>query len=316
MLQAETLKQLANEEGFAACGVARAERISPQREAEMRAWLERGEQGEMDYLARHADLKADPRLLVEGAKSVVSVAVNYYPGAEAERAEWKLAKYALGTDYHEVVKAMLRRLMLRLGLNEGADGRCFVDTAPVDEKYWAQQCGLGWRGRNSQLILPKLGSYFFLGELILTHAFDHYDTPHPNRCGNCRACLDACPMHALHGDGTLDARRCLSYLTIEQRREVPPEAQQEMGECFYGCDRCADACPWNQRFAQRTAVAELQPRPTILAMTPNDWKRLDVKQYQELFRKSAVKRAKYEGLMRNIRCLGDDVANANNDAAE
>lgn len=306
MLQSATLKKLASEEGFAACGVAKAERVSPQREKEMREWLERGEHGEMDYLVRHVEMKLDPRLLVEGAQSVVSVAVNYNPGEEAEQSQWKLAKYALGTDYHEVVKSLLRRLMQRLGLTEGVDGRCFVDTAPVDEKYWAQQCGLGWRGRNSQLILPKMGSYFFLGELLLTHPFDHYDAPHPNRCGHCRACLDACPMHALHGDGTLDARRCLSYLTIEHRGDVPAEAQKQMGHCFYGCDRCADACPWNRRFAQRTAVAELQPRSSILAMKPNDWLNLSVEQYQQLFRKSAVKRAKYDGLMRNIHCLETD----------
>ena len=320
MISAATLKELAARIGFSACGIAPAEPVAPWRAEELRAWLAEGCYGEMDYLARNVDKKLDPRLLVEGARSVVSLAVNYYPGDEGfapsqngeEENAWRLARYAYGTDYHDVVKQMLRELLAALGLEEGTDGRCFVDTAPVDEKYWAVRCGLGWRGRHTQLIIPNAGSFFFLGELILTHECDAYDEPQRNRCGTCHACLDACPTHALRGDGTMDARRCLSYLTIEYRGELPEEAQAKMSPCFYGCDRCAEVCPWNKRFARRTEVELLQPRPAILAMKPEDWRHLTREKYQELFRKSAVKRAKFEGLTRNLSAM-DDTPTASED---
>ena len=319
MLRSIDIKQAAQAEGFSVCGIARAERVSPAREAERLAWLSRGEQGDMDYLARNVDVRLDPRLLVEGAKTVVSVAVNYNPACcdnqNAKKSSscdetvqngstdrLRLSRYAYGTDYHEVVKQMLRSMMQRIGLVELVDGRCFVDTAPIDEKYWAEQSGIGWRGRNSQLIIPGMGSYYFLGELVLTDEVDAYDEKAKNRCGTCAACLAACPMHALHGDGTLDARRCLSYLTIEHRGELPPEVQGKLGHCFYGCDRCAEACPWNKRFATPTTIAAFQPRPSLLSMTAAQWGRLTEEEYRQLFRKSAVKRAKFEGLTRNIRC--------------
>ena len=310
--------------GFHACGMARAEVVSMERQNEYRKWLSEGCHAGMDYLARHVEKKSDPRLLVEGARTVVSLAVNYYSllpddvagtmgedgnlppfiGKKGENA-WCIGRYALGTDYHEVVKRMLRQLMQTLGLEEGVDGRCFVDTAPVDEKYWAVQCGLGWRGLNSQLILPHAGSYFFLGELILTHEVDEYDKPMASHCGSCRKCLYACPSGALRGDGTMDARKCLSYLTIEHRGPLPEGTGHLMGNCFYGCERCAAACPWNVRFASPTEVGELKPRVAILGMAPDDWRTLTQEQYQQLFRKSAVKRAKYEGLMRNIQALDE-----------
>ncbi len=306
------LKSQASQLGFSACGLAPAEAVSPQRAEELRQWLSEGCQGEMHYLEQDVEKKLDPRLLVEGARTVVSLAVNYFsPDESSENTgncseispSWTLARYARGSDYHDVVKQMLRELMQRMGWEEHRDGRCFVDTAPVDEKYWAERCGLGWRGRNSQLILPQAGSYFFLGELILIHEADHYDRPIVAHCGSCKACLDACPMHALRGDGTLDARRCLSYLSIEHRGEIPAEAQAQMSPCFYGCDRCAEVCPWNRRFSQPTSIDALKPRPAIMQMRPIDWKTLTLEKYRELFRKSAVKRAKYEGLMRNIQAL-------------
>lgn len=311
-LCADTIKEKALALGFSACGLAPAEPVASDRAEEFRRWLAEGKHADMDYLARNVDKKLDPRLLVEGARTVVSLAVNYFTedgSAKGENSDetdenaWHLARYARGTDYHEVVKHMLRRLLADLGLEEGRDGRPFVDTAPVDEKYWAVRCGLGWRGRHSQLIIPGAGSFFFLGELILTHEADRYDVPLKNRCGSCHACLDACPTGALLGDGTLDARRCLSYLTIEKRGELPLGTGEKMGTCFYGCDRCAEACPWNVRFAHNTEVEELKPRPSIEQMTPADWETLSVEHYRELFRKSAVKRAKFEGLQRNIQAL-------------
>ena len=256
----------------------------------------------MAYLENHVEKRLNPCLLVEGAQTVVSVAVNYYSDRvpAPPSTQWRLARYAYGTDYHEVVKGMLHRLLELLGPEAGEGSRAFVDTAPVDEKYWAQRCGLGWQGRNSQLIIPQAGSYFFLGELILTEKCDEYDDFIPNRCGTCHRCVEACPTGALRGDGLLDARRCLSYLTIEHRGPLPTEEARRMSPCFYGCDRCAEACPWNERFAHNTEVEELQPRPTLLRMDKADWQQLTREQYTEIFRKSAVKRAKFEGLRRNI----------------
>lgn len=321
MLQSSVLKQLVYEEGFSTCGIAKAERISADRETEWAKWIANGEQGEMDYLSRNMDKRIDPRLLVEGAKTMLSVALNYYPGEVSHtttsdlssfdtnlspsRHTLHLAKYAYGTDYHEVVKEKLRCVMQKAQLTEGIDGRVFVDTAPIDEKYWAEQAGIGWRGRNSQLIIPGMGSFFFLGEIVLIHEVDKYDEKAKNRCGKCKACLSACPTGALHGDGTLDARKCLSYLTIEHRGNLPEECKDKLNPCIYGCDRCADVCPWNKRFARLTEVQAFQPREAILSMSDEDWKNMTIEQYRELFRKSAVKRAKFEGLKRNISAIFD-----------
>lgn len=319
MLLSSTLKQLALEEGFSACGFAKAKRISEERVKQFSNWINNGEQGEMGYLERNIEKRINPELLVEGVKSIMSVAVNYYPGNIEEQLAGdnnidkallhssshvlRLAKYAYGTDYHEVVKEMLRNVLHKAGLKEGVDGRVFVDTAPIDEKYWAEEAGLGWRGRNSQLIIPEMGSYFFLGEILLTHEVDKYDEKQENRCNSCHACLNACPTGALHGNGTLDARKCLSYLTIEHKDSIPEPYKDKLFPCFYGCDRCADACPWNKRFAQKTSVKAFMPREAILEMTDNDWKQLNVEKYRELFKKSAVKRAKFEGLQRNINAI-------------
>ena len=302
VLSSDTVKAEALRLGFSACGLAPAEPLSPGRVAEYRRWLDEGRHGEMDYLARHAGLRQDPRRLVEGARTVVSVALNYYQDIQWPEGGYRLARYACGRDYHDVVKAKLRQLMCRLGLEEGADGRVFCDTAPVDERYWAVRCGLGWRGRNGQLILPGAGSYFFLGELVLLLPADRYDRPVPGRCGSCRRCVEACPAGALPGDGTMDARRCLSYLTIERRGPLPSGTGRQMGHCIYGCDRCAEVCPWN-RFARPAAGEDFRPREALLSMTPAAWKKLTEEDYRTLFRGSAVKRAKYEGLMRNIRAV-------------
>ena len=320
MLRTEEIKRCAAEIGFSACGVAPAGALPEARAEEWRRWLAEGCQAGMDYLERDLEKRLDPRLLVEGAKTVVSLAVNYYSG-EVDRAlaarpdDLRLARYAYGTDYHDVVKAMLRRLMASLGLEEGRDGRVFVDTAPIDEKYWAQRCGLGWRGRHTQIILPGQGSFFVLGELVLTETCDEYGDFCENRCGTCRKCVEACPTGALRGDGTLDARRCLSYLTIEHRGELPAEASGRLGHCFYGCDRCAEACPHNRSFSRDTLVEAFRPRPEILRLSAEDWYGLTREQYQALFRKSAVKRAKMEGLERNLQAVKQGLE-ANNQGLE
>ncbi len=297
VLQAQTIKAEAARLGFSACGLARAERVDQMQEARFRKWIAEGKHGEMDYLARNIEKRMDPRLLVEGAQTIVAVAMNYLPAHLPEKPP--LASYAYGKDYHDVVRERLLALMQSLNLKPYEDGRAFVDTAPVDERYWAVKAGLGWTGRNGQLIIPRAGSYFFLGELILVHPSDAYDSPKRNLCGNCRACVDACPAGALCGDGSMDARKCLSYLTIEHRGPLPEEAGEQMGDCFYGCDRCAEVCPWN-RFARPTQEAAFAPSAELLRMKTEDWRTLDVETYRRLFKGSAVKRAKYEGLKRNI----------------
>ena len=262
------LKNLARAAGFAACGIAPAGRVAPWREAQLRKWLADGRQGAMRYMQEH----------LAGADFILERTASVF--------------YRMD----DVMRQKLRSLAERLGLK----GRAFCDTAPLDEHYWAWRGGLGWLGRHTQLILPGAGSYFFLGELVLTAEADAYDAPMPSRCGTCRACIQACPAGALSADGGIDARRCLSYLTIEWRGPLPSGTAALMGHCVYGCDRCAEACPHN-RLARPTAEPALQPRPEFLNMTAAGWRALTPEDYRRIFKGSAVKRAKYEGLMRNIR---------------
>ena len=322
LLSSAKIKCLAHEIGFTACGMAPAERMAEWQEKRVKSWIQNGQQADMQYLERNIDKRLDPRLLVEGAKSIVSVALNYYPQNTLSADGYSMSRYAYGKDYHDVVREMLSQLMERLGLKPHTDGRLFCDTAPISERYWAWRCGLGWIGKNTQLIIPHYtekekncdkmgencaceddyrpaGSYFFLGELILLHPIDHYDSPIEPRCGTCRRCIEACPAQALSEENGLDARRCLSYLTIENRADIPQDAAQSMHDCIYGCDRCAEVCPWN-RFAQPTRIADFQPSRDLQEMTREDWQNLTVEKYRSLFKGSAVKRAKYEGLMRNI----------------
>lgn len=295
LLKAEALRL-----GFSACGVSSAEAVGVADCDAFVRWIDEGCHADMGYLAANLDKRLDPTLLVEGARSVVSVALNYFPPRDIPPGEYRLAWYALGEDYHTVMKDKLARLLDYLRtLLPGVSGRAFCDTAPLLERYWAWRGGLGWVGKHTQLILPHAGSAFFLGELVVDCTLT-YDTPLPSRCGTCDRCLRACPTGALTRPRHLDARRCLSYLTIEHRGEIPPEAASSLGDSIYGCDRCQQACPW-MRFARPTDEARLHPRDGLLAMRRADWRRLDVETYRRLFKGSAVKRAKFEGLTRNIR---------------
>lgn len=321
---ARSIKAKAMEIGFAACGFARAARVSPDMEARLRRWLADGGNADMEYMANHIEKRCDPRLLMPGVKTIVSLALNYAPAKTLPDGEPQISAYALGKDYHDVLKQKLRQLAdfaLRCAAQHGIDVmdgdgekssqpsdaqpyRVFVDTAPVLERYWAVQAGLGWIGKNHQLIIPHAGSMFFLGEIFL--AIDlPCDSAMPNRCGTCHRCVDACPTQAI-GDGQASflSSRCLSYQTIENRGELSAQARAGMGDTFYGCDRCQAACPWN-RFAIPNSTPELQPSDELLHMTRDKWKNLTVEDYRRLFKGSAVKRAKYDGLMRNIRNLHD-----------
>lgn len=261
----------------------------------------------MAYMSNYLDKRLDPRLLMDGARTVVSVALNYYPAAFQQADTYQFAWYAYGKDYHDVVKTKLAALQefIAARSSETDHIRAFCDTAPLLERYWAWRAGLGWIGKHTQLILPHAGSCFFLGELLLTAEADVYDQPQPNRCGTCTRCLQACPTGALEVPFSLNSERCLSYLTIEHREAIPRAMAQEMGKKIYGCDDCLKACPWN-RFSTPCRIPELQPSAAFLAMKRPDWQALSEQQYKTLFNGSAVKRAKYSGLMRNIHSITEE----------
>ena len=313
--------------GFFTCGIARADAVDESTARSFREWLAKGNHAEMHYMENHLDKRLDPRLLMDNLKSIVCVALNYAPQQRIPDSEYQIAAYAYGMDYHDVMKERLRILSEEFRVkseefatasgNEeaGAEAnsslftlhsslKLCVDTVPVLERYWAQQAGLGFVGRNHQLIIPQAGSMFFLGEIVTTALSDHYDAPMENRCGTCRRCIDACPTGALVLDACsmFDSKRCLSYQTIENREAIDEAVKPKLGLSIYGCDRCQQVCPWN-RFAQPTAIAEFQPSEALLQMKRADWQKLSVDRYRQLFKGSAVKRAKYEGLMRNIRAV-------------
>lgn len=315
--------------GFFACGIARAEPVDAETAAAVRGWISKGSQATMDYMANYTEKRLNPCLLVPGTKSIVSLAMNYAPAQTMPETEYQLAAYAYGQDYHDVMKAKLRQLAAliankfegendsEVGENDGnstaittpktnetseeptGEIRVFVDTAPVLERYWAQRAGLGWIGKNHQLIIPRAGSMFFLGEIFLPYEFDSYDSPMPSRCGNCRRCIEACPTCAIADEWGFDSEKCLSYQLIENRGELSEQAKQSMGTTIYGCDRCQTACPWN-KFATPNTTPEFQPKSELLAMTKADWHNLTIDEYRALFKGSAVKRVKFDGLKRNI----------------
>ncbi len=315
--------------GFFACGIARAEPVDAETAAAVRGWISKGSQATMDYMANYTEKRLNPCLLVPGTKSIVSLAMNYAPAQTMPETEYQLAAYAYGQDYHDVMKAKLRQLAALIankfegendsgvGENDGdstaittpktnetnpepaGEIRVFVDTAPVLERYWVQRAGLGWIGKNHQLIIPRAGSMFFLGEIFLPYEFDSYDSPMPSRCGNCRRCIEACPTCAITDEWGFDSEKCLSYQLIENRGELSEQAKQSMGTTIYGCDRCQTACPWN-KFAIPNTTPEFQPKSELLAMTKADWHNLTIDEYRALFKGSAVKRVKFDGLKRNI----------------
>ena len=292
------IKAEARSLGFFTCGIARAEAVDSDTADGYRRWIADGHHASMQYLADNIEKRLDPRLLMEGVKSIVCVALSYAPAERMPADQYQIACYAYGKDYHDVMKRKLHALAAACGIS---NYRAFCDTAPVLERYWAQRAGLGWIGRNRQLIIPHAGSMFFLGELFLTEELE-YDTPARNRCGRCHACIDACPTQALIPHSSfLNSNKCLSYLTIEHRGPIP-NSSFLIPNSIYGCDRCQDACPWN-RFAVPTTEQAFHPSPALMAMTKEAWHNLTIEQYRTLFSGSAVKRAKYEGLMRNIRNL-------------
>lgn len=282
--------------GVTDLGIARAMPVGKEAVNQFRKWLADGCQGEMSYLEKYAEVRDDPRLLLDGAESLIVTAFNYYPARRQAPDRPQIAAYALGRDYHEVVRERLARLADAIKRQWGGATRVCVDTAPLRERYWAVRAGLGFIGRNSQLILPGRGSHFFIGTILSTVAFAPTE-PCKLSCGDCGACLRACPTGALDGSGRMDARRCLSYLTIEYRG--PLSRGLSLGNRLYGCDACQMVCPHN-RNAVATGIPEFAPSDEILSLTREQIARMTPEEFSRLFRHSAIKRTKLSGLQRNL----------------
>ena len=258
----------------------------------------------MAYMENHFDKRLDPTLLVPGAKSMVSLLFNYFPQEEQREDSFKISKYAYGTDYHFVIKEKLKELLFSIQEKIGSvEGRAFVDSAPVLDKAWAALSGLGWIGKNSNLLTKQVGSFYFIAELIIDLDLE-YDTPVTDHCGSCTACIDACPTDAIVDPYVVDGSKCISYFTIELKNEIPDFARDKMEDWMFGCDICQDVCPWN-RFSKPHNEPLFNPRPEILEYSKAEWKELTKEVFSEIFRKSPVKRTKYEGLMRNISFLNE-----------
>ncbi|KXK37119.1 MAG: tRNA epoxyqueuosine(34) reductase QueG [Saprospiraceae bacterium] len=300
------IKAKAVELGFFLCGISKAEYLDEEAR-HLEQWLNQGFNGEMSYMANYFDLRTDPRLLVQGAKSVISLAYNYYNAEKpTDSTAPKVSMYAYGRDYHKVVKKKLLALFEYIKSFAGdIEGRVFTDSAPVMEGVWAQRGGIGWMGKHTIIINPKKGSHFFLGEIILDLELD-YDQPMRDYCGTCTRCIDACPTEAIHPEGyILDGSRCISYLTIELKNSIPEEFKGKMEDWMFGCDICQQVCPWN-RFSTPHNEPDFIPKTGLMTMTKEEWMELSEPLFEELFIGTPVKRTKYEGLTRNIRFLYDD----------
>ncbi len=302
-------KQLIQEEayrlGFSFMGVAKADFLEPEAKR-LEEWLNQGRQGKMGYLENHFDKRVDPRKLVPGAKSVLSLLYNYHnPTPQKDPKSPKISQYAYGEDYHFVIKDKLKSLFTYIQENIGEiDGRVFVDSAPVMERDWALKAGNGWVGKHTLLIHPKAGSYFFLAELISDLDLPA-DAPIKDYCGTCRRCIDACPTDAIAPEGyLLDGSKCISYVTIELKEAIPEDFRDKMDNWMFGCDICQQVCPWN-RFASPHNEPAFEPHPDLLELTRQDWQELTEETFRKVFRRSAVKRTKYSGLKRNISFLKD-----------
>lgn len=299
------IKAEAKRLGFMSCGVSKAgflEEEAPRLER----WLNQNMHGEMHYMANHFDKRLDPTLLVDGAKSVISLLLNYYPEKIQNQSDnYKISKYAYGEDYHFVIKDKLKSLLAFIQEKIGeVNGRVFVDSAPVLDKAWAKRGGLGWVGKHSNLIAKQTGSFFFIAELICDLELE-YDLPVADHCGTCTACIDACPTDAIEQPYVVNGSKCISYFTIELKDQIPAGMSEKFQDWVFGCDICQDVCPWN-RFARPHNEPAFLPNEKLLNFSKKEWTELTQETFSEVFKKSAVKRAKYTGLVRNIRYLGGE----------
>lgn len=297
----QLIKQWSKDLGFDFVGIAKATFLEEEA-PKLEKWLQQGMQGEMHYMENYFDMRLDPTLLVPGAKSVISFLYNYYPSQNQRKDAPQISKYAYGTDYHFVIKDKLKALLQKIQSEIGAvHGRAFVDSAPVLERPWAAKGGLGWIGKNSLLLNKGKGSFFFLAELIIDLDLAH-DEPVTDHCGTCTACIDACPTDAIVAPYVVDGSKCISYFTIELKDNIPNEYAGKFENWMFGCDICQDVCPWN-RFSQPHQEKQFEPNDKLLSFSKAEWKEITKDVFIEIFKKSAVKRTKYEGLKRNIEFL-------------
>jgi epoxyqueuosine reductase len=298
------IKGKASELGFSFCGISKAEFLAEEA-PRLEQWLKQGYQGKMSYLENYFDKRLDPTLLVPGAKSVISLVYNYYPKENlTTTGGLKIAKYAYGEDYHFVIKDKLKTF-LQVIQNEIGDvqGRAFVDSAPVMERAWAKRGGTGWIGKNTLLLNKQMGSFFFLAELIIDLELE-YDGPVKDYCGTCTACMDACPTEAITEPYVVDGSKCISYFTIELKEEIPKDVKGKFENWIFGCDICQDVCPWNS-FATPNNEPRFSAHPDVAGITSQDWREITNDVFDKVFRKSALKRAKLEGLKRNIKFVSE-----------
>ena len=294
------IKNKAKDLGFSSVGISKARHLHEE-ENKFEKWLSKGFQGSMNYLEKNLDKRLDPRKLVPGSKSIISLSYNYYPKKNIDKKNnFIISKYAYGKDYHKVIKKKLKILFRSIKEKIGdIEGRVFVDSAPVHERAWAKLSGLGWIGKNSLLINEKKGSYFFLAEIICDLDLE-YDSPVANRCGKCTKCIDACPTDAITSAQIINANKCISYLTIENKKEIPTELKNNLNDAIFGCDICQDVCPWN-KFSKPHREESFNPKNELSSLKKTDWIELTEETFNKIFEGSAVKRAKYEGIIRNIK---------------
>lgn len=295
----QIIKEAAARLGFVFCGISKAGFLEEEANR-LDTWLKRGYHGRMSYMENHHDMRLDPTKLVPGARSVVSLVYNYYPKADLARdGEPKVAKYAYGEDYHFIIREKLKELLaeIRDAIGE-INGRAFVDSAPVMERTWAARSGLGWIGKNSLLLNRTMGSFFFLAELIIDLELV-YDGPVKDYCGTCTACMDACPTDAIPEPYVVDGSKCISYFTIELKEAIPEDYKGQFQDWIFGCDICQDVCPWN-RFSKPHDEPRLDPSPELSSMTKEDWLEITRETFDRVFRRSPLKRTRFEGIKRNI----------------
>lgn len=296
------IKSEAQRLGFISCGISKAgflEEEAPRLEA----WLKNNAHGQMAYMENHFDKRLNPTLLVDDSKSVISLLLNYYPEQTQTQIvgedTYKISKYAYGHDYHFVIKEKLKEFLFSIQENIGeVSGRAFVDSAPVLDKAWAAKSGLGWIGKNSNLLSKQVGSFFFIAELIVDLELE-YDNAVTDHCGSCTKCIDACPTEAIVAPYVVDGSKCISYFTIELKENIPQEMKGKFDDWAFGCDVCQDVCPWN-RFSKPHKEPLFNPNPELLSMTKKDWEEITEETFRAVFKNSAVKRTKYDGLKRNI----------------
>lgn len=301
-IYSELIKKKAEKFGFQKCGISKAGFLEEDAKR-LDAYLSKKYQGEMKYMENHYDKRLNPTLLVEGSKSVISLSYNYYPNEIVPNLDtYKISKYAYGEDYHVVIKEILSEMVAELKEEIGDfECRVFTDSAPVLERSWAQKSGLGWFGKNANLISKKKGSFFFLAEIICDLELLE-DSPETDHCGSCTRCIDACPTQAIVSDKVVDGSKCISYATIELKNEIPNDFKNKMEDWMFGCDICQDVCPWN-RFSMPHSQSKFSPNSFVLNATKKEWNELTQDMFSEIFRKSPVKRTKFSGLKRNIEFL-------------